>query len=187
MHDLNWDDLRYFVEVVRSGNVTEAGSRLGVNQSTVSRRIAQLEHQLGKALFDRTAKGWVITPAGEKIVMLAEEMANQANAIHRKIESDSEDVSGLIKVTASDVCFKRFVLPVIRDFKRGHPDVDFELIAAEEVLNLAGREADIAIQAIIEPPPNVVANASAGLPIMFMAVRNYCRILRQKRRPVLPG
>jgi DNA-binding transcriptional LysR family regulator len=156
MHGLNWDDLRYFIEVVRSGNVTEAGSRLGVNQSTVSRRIAHLESQLGKTLFDRTAKGWVITPAGEKIVMLAEDMAHKASAIHRKIESDSEDVSGLIKVTVSDVCSKRFVMPVIRDFRRDHPDVDFELIAAEEVLNLAGREADIAIQAMTEPPPNVV-------------------------------
>jgi DNA-binding transcriptional LysR family regulator len=156
MHELKWDDLRYFIEVVRSGNVTEAGSRLGVNQSTVSRRIAHLESQLGKALFDRTAKGWVITPVGEKIVLLAEEMAHKADAIHRKIQSDSEDVSGLIKVTVSDVCSKRFVMPVIRDFKRDHPDVDFELIAAEEVLNLAGREADIAIQAILEPPPNVV-------------------------------
>ncbi|MDP3878400.1 MAG: LysR family transcriptional regulator [Methylobacter sp.] len=48
MHDLNWDDLRYFVEVVRSGNVTEAGLRLSVNQSTVSRQIAHLETQLGK-------------------------------------------------------------------------------------------------------------------------------------------
>lgn len=156
MHNMNWDDLRYFIEVVRSGNVTEAGLRLGVNQSTVSRRIAQLENQLGKALFDRTSKGWLITPVGEKIVMLAEEMANQANAIHRKIESDSEDVSGVIKLTVSDVCAKRFVFPVIRDFKRDYPDVDFVLIAAEEVLNLAGREADIAIHAIMEPPPNVV-------------------------------
>lgn len=156
MHNMNWDDLRYFIEVVRSGNVTEAGLRLGVNQSTVSRRIAQLENQLGKALFDRTAKGWLITPVGEKIVMLAEEMANQANAIHRKIESDSEDVSGVIKLTVSDVCAKRFVFPVIRDFKRDYPDVDFVLIAAEDVLNLAGREADIAIHAIMEPPPNVV-------------------------------
>lgn len=156
MHGVNWDDLRYFVEVVRSGNVTEASLQLGVNQSTVSRRIASLESDLGKSLFDRTAKGWVITPAGEKIVTLAEEMAIQANAIHRKIESDCEDVSGLIKVTVSDVCAKRFVMPVIRDFKWDYPDVDFELIAAEEVLNLPGREADIAIQAIAEPPPNVV-------------------------------
>ncbi|OAH96280.1 LysR family transcriptional regulator [Methylomonas methanica] len=96
MHALNWDDLRYFIEVVRSGNVTEASLRLGVNQSTVSRRIAQLEHQSGKALFDRTAKGWVITPIGEKVVALAEEMANQAIAIHREIKSDAENVSGLI-------------------------------------------------------------------------------------------
>jgi DNA-binding transcriptional LysR family regulator len=61
-------------------------------------RIAQLEHQLGKALFDRTAKGWVITPIGEKVVALAEEMANQAIAIHREIKSDSENVSGLINI-----------------------------------------------------------------------------------------
>lgn len=169
MHNINWDDLRYFVEVVRSGNVTEAGLQLGVNQSTVSRRIASLESDLGKSLFDRTAKGWVITPAGEKIVTLAEEMAFQANAIHRKIESDCEDVSGLIKVTVSDVCAKRFVMPVIRDFKRDYPDVDFELIAAEEVLNLPGREADIAIQAIAEPPPNVV-----GKRIGKLAFYVYC-------------
>lgn len=156
MHETNWDDLRYFIEVVRAGNVTEAGLRLGVNQSTVSRRIASLESALGKALFDRTAKGWVITPVGEKIVTQAEEMAIQANAIHRKIEIDSEEVSGLIKITVSDVCSKRFVMPVIRDFKRDHPEVDVELITADHVLNLANREADIAIQAINEPPPNVV-------------------------------
>ena len=86
--------------------------------------------------------------------MLAEEMANQANTIHRKIESDSEDVSGVIKLTVSEVCAKRFVLPVIRDFKRDYPDVDFKLIAAEEVLNLAGRKADIAIHAV----PNALAD-----------------------------
>ena len=92
MHDTNWDDLRYFIEVVRSGNVTEAGIRLGVNQSTVSRRIAALENALGKPLFDRTAKGWVITPVGEKIVTQVEEMAMQANAIHQKNKIEPEEV-----------------------------------------------------------------------------------------------
>jgi Transcriptional regulator len=169
MHNLNWDDLRYFIEVVRSGNVTEAGLRLGVNQSTVSRRIAQLEQQLGKALFDRTAKGWVITPVGEKVVMLAEDMANRATAIHREIESDSENVSGLIKVAVSDVCSRRFVMPVMRDFKRDYPEVDFELIAAEGVLNLASREADIDIHAMTEPPQNVV-----GKRICKLAYSVYC-------------
>lgn len=156
MHDINWDDLRFFIEVVRAGNVTEAGSRLGVNQSTVSRRIATLESVLGKALFDRTAKGWVITPVGEKIVSQAEEMAVQANAIHRKIEIDTEEVSGLIKITVADVCSKRFVMPVIRDFQRDYPEVEIQLITADQVLNLANREADIAIQAVNDPPPNVV-------------------------------
>lgn len=185
MHELNWNDLKYFVEVVRSGNVNEAGYRLGVNQSTVSRRIANLENALGKALFDRTTKGWVLTPVGEMIVKLAEEMEIQANNIHRKIESDSEDISGLIKVTVSDVCAKRFVLPVIRDFKRDHPDVDFELIAAEEVLNLAGREADIAVQAIIEPPPNVVGKRIGRLAYYVYGHRELLKTLSPETPPCI--
>ena len=156
MHELNWDDLRFFIEVVRAGNVTEAGLRLSVNQSTVSRRIASLENTLGKALFDRTAKGWVITPVGEIIIKQAEEMAIQANAIHRNIVIDSEEVSGLIKITVADVCSKRFVMPVIRDFQRDYPEVEIQLITADHVLNLASREADIAIQAVNDPPTNVV-------------------------------
>lgn len=185
MHELNWNDLRYFLEVVRSGNVNEAGCRLGVNQSTVSRRIANLENALGKALFDRAAKGWVMTPVGEMIVKLAEEMEIQANNIHRKIESDSEEVSGLIKVTASDVCVKRFVFPVIREFKRDHPDVDFELITAEEVLNLAGREADIAIQAIIEPPPNVVGKRICRLAYYVYGHREFLKNFSPETPPCI--
>lgn len=73
-------------------------------------------------------------------------MATQANATHRKIEIDSADVSGLIKRAVADVCSKCFLMPVIRDFKRDHPLVDVELITADHVLNLANREADIAIQ-----------------------------------------
>lgn len=156
MHDLNWDDLRYFIEVVRSSNVSEAGKRLHVNPSTVSRRIASLELQLGKTLFDRTTKGWVITPTGEKIVEFAEEMADSVNAVQRKVEFDSKEVSGLVRLAVSDVCVKRFVLPAIRDFKQAHPDVDIELIAVEEELNLAAHDVDIAIRATNTPPPNLV-------------------------------
>jgi DNA-binding transcriptional LysR family regulator len=156
MHDINWDDLRYFAEVVRSGNVSQAGERIGVNQSTVSRRIASLESQLGKTLFDRTSNGWVITPTGETIVTFAEQMATKVNDIQRKVEIDSDEVSGLVRITCVDVCVKRFMLPVIRDFKQVHPNVDIELISDIEPLNLAAREADVALRGTNAPPPNLV-------------------------------
>ena len=62
MHSLDWDNVRHFLEVVRSGSVTQAALRLGVNQTTVSRRITALESRLGKKLFERSGHGWVITP-----------------------------------------------------------------------------------------------------------------------------
>lgn len=156
MHNMNWDDLRFFVEVVRSGNVSQAGTRIGVNQSTVSRRIASLESQLGKMLFDRSSNNWVITPTGEKIVTLAEQMANRVDDIQRKVEIDSDDVSGLVRITCVDVCIKRFMLPVVSDFIQAHPDVEIELISDIEPLNLAAREADVALRGTNAPPHNLL-------------------------------
>lgn len=156
MHNMNWDDLRYFIEVVRSDNISQAGEVLGVNQSTVSRRIANLESQLGKALFDRTSNSWVITPTGETIIKFAENIANNVNDIQRKVEIDSDEVSGLIRITCVDVCVNRFMLPAISGFKQAHPDVDIELISDIEPLNLAAREADIALRGTNSPLPNLL-------------------------------
>ncbi len=65
MHKIDWDDVRYFLEVVSCGSLTQAAIRLGVNHTTVSRRISALEDRLGKSLFERSGKGWVIIPAAD--------------------------------------------------------------------------------------------------------------------------
>lgn len=156
MHTLGWDDVRHFLEVVRSGSATQAAVRLGVNHTTVYRRISALENQLGKDLFERSNNGWVITPVGERIVAFAESMAEDANNIERQILADSHELSGLLRVTAADHCADRLVLPAVRKFVQRYPEVNLEMVATADELNLAAREADVALRGTDQPPPNLV-------------------------------
>ncbi len=99
MHGLDWDDIRHFLEVVRTGSLTRTAHQLGVNQTTVSRRITALEKRLKKKLFDRSGNHWAITPMGEQLAASAEIMADQANTIERHVMADSQELSGRLRVT----------------------------------------------------------------------------------------
>lgn len=156
MHDLDWDNVRHFLEVVRSGSVTRAAQNLGVNQTTVSRRIASLEGHLGKKLFDRSGNGCLITPVGERLVASAEQMAEEAHAIERQILVDSQELSGRLRITVADVCSQHLAIPAIKAFIHRYPEVDIEIIATNDLLDLAAREADVALRSTNEPPSNVV-------------------------------
>ena len=113
MHGLDWDDVRHFLELVRCGSVTQAATRLGVNYTTVSRRISALESRLGKQLFERSNNGWVITPVGERIVAAAESMAEEANTIERQVLADSQELTGLLRVTSAGPCAEQLMMPAI--------------------------------------------------------------------------
>jgi len=163
MHTLDWDDIRHFLEVTRSGSATQAAVRLGVNHTTVYRRISALEDRLGKNLFERSNNGWVITPVGERIVAYAESMAEEANNIERQVLADSHELSGLLRVTAADHCVERLVMPAIRKFIQRYPEISLEVVATVDELDLAAREADVALRGTDEPPPNLVGKRIAQI------------------------
>ena len=156
LHKLDWDGVQYFLQVVRAGSVSAAAQILGVNQTTVSRRISALEDYLGKDLFIRTGKRWLITAIGEQLVATAERMAEEANSIQRHVLADSQELSGLLRITVADVCTQYLVMPALKVFTQTYPDVDLEIIATRDELNLATREADVALRTTDEPPPNLV-------------------------------
>lgn len=162
MHRLDWDDIRHFLEVVRSGSATGAASRLGVNHTTVYRRISALEERLEKKLFERATNGWVITPVGERIVAYAESMAEEANNIERQVLADSHELRGPLRVTAPDHA-ESLLLPVVRKFLARYPEVDLEIIATSDELDLAAREADVALRGTDAPPPNLVGKRIAQI------------------------
>lgn len=163
MHKLDWNDIRHFLEVAHTGSLTQAAIQLGVNHTTVSRRIAALEKQLGKNLFERTGSGWIITPVGEHIVAYAKAMAEEAHNIERQVLADSHELSGLLRVTAADHCFEHLAMPAIRRFITQYPDIDLEVVATADEVDLSTREADVAIRGTDQPPPNLVGKRIARI------------------------
>lgn len=163
MHDLDWDNLRHFLALVRSGSVTRAAHGLRVNQTTVSRRITALEDRLGKKLFERSGNGWLLTPIGEALVASAENMAEEATAIERRVMADSRELSGRLRLTIADVCTQYLTMPAIQAFARQYPNVELEIVAATDVLDLTAREADVALRTTVQPPPNLIGKRIARL------------------------
>jgi len=163
MHSMDWDNIRFFLAVVRSGSVSRAAEQLGVNQTTVSRRIAALEQRLGKELFDRTGSGFVITPVAERLVASAKNMAEEASTIERHVLADRHELSGKLRVTVADVCTQHLAIPAIRAFTRQYPEVDLQIIATRDLLDLTARDADVALRSTDEPPPNLVGKQVATL------------------------
>jgi len=156
MQPIDWDNVRHFLEVVRSGSVIQASHHLDVNQTTVSRRISALEKSLGNRLFERSVNGWMITPLGEKIIASAEHMAEEIHTIERFVMADSQELRGRLRLTVGDICTQQLVLPAIERFLEKYPDVDLEIVATREDLDLTAREADIAVRATDTPPQNLV-------------------------------
>lgn len=183
MHDMDWDNIRYFLALARTGTVAAAARTLGVNQTTVSRRITALEQQLDRALFVRSGKGWLLTGGGEQLVILAEHMAEQASAIRRQALADSQALSGLLRVTVADVCTQRLVMPALEAFTRQYPDVELEVVATREELNLALREADVALRATDKPPVNLVGKSVGTLSYgVYATEENRARIEADPQR-----
>ncbi|MEA3411532.1 MAG: LysR family transcriptional regulator [Pseudomonadota bacterium] len=168
---MDWDNIRYFREVVRAGSVSGAARRLGVNQTTVSRRVSALEDDLGNALFERSGKQWLITAIGERLIESAESMADEANTLERLVMADSQELGGLLRVTVADVCTQDLVMPVVRSFTEKYPDIDLEIIATPEELNLAAREADIALRTTDRPPPNLIGKRIGTLAYAIYGTR----------------
>lgn len=163
MHTLDWDNIRYFLAVVHAGSVSRASEQLGVNQTTVSRRISAMETHLGKKLFERSGSGFLITPVAERLIASAERMAEETSTIERHVMADSHELSGELRVTVADTCTQHLVVPAIQTFTRQYPEVDLQVIATRDILDLTAREADIALRSTDEPPPNMVGKRIAQL------------------------
>jgi DNA-binding transcriptional LysR family regulator len=141
-----WDDARYFLALHRKGSLSAAAKQLGVNQSTVGRRLLTLEEQLGTKLFIRTRDGYRIAPAGEKLLPHAERMEDEATAIAREIAGQETTLTGTVSVTAGDLLGPRIIAPMLVALHARYPDIDLELDTDNRLRNLSKREADIAVR-----------------------------------------
>jgi len=177
---VNWDDTRIFLALQREGTLRSAARVAGVDQATVGRRLAALEHALGATLFLRTSDGYVLTPAGESVLRSAEKMEKSANDLVRQAQGTDTRLAGEVKVTTTDTLALGFVIPAIARLHAEHPDVQVNLNTSTQMLNLARREADIAIRNQKPENPDLVARRLARWPVGLYASREY---LAQRGEP----
>jgi len=142
----NWGDIKVFMAIVEAGSIGKAAERLGATQPTISRRLAQLETQIGKKLFRRTAAGADLTDAGRELVVLAERMASTADAIGKL--STEKQARGKVNIRLPDVLASYVVLPKLADFLALHPQLSVELDCG--IFATDDNTPDIAIQ-FLEP------------------------------------
>lgn len=149
---LDWDDLRFVLAVARAGSLSGAARALGVEHTTVGRRLTSIEQALGVRLFDRTPRAHLPTPAGAAVIARAEAVEEQVHALQREVEGGDGRPAGTVRITALDPFITEVLLPALPVLAARHPGI--EVIASSEtrVVNLAGREADIAIRPRPEGP-----------------------------------
>ncbi|SDJ11970.1 LysR family transcriptional regulator [Billgrantia gudaonensis] len=154
--NFDWDNLRLFLAIARAGTLAGAARALGVNHSTIFRRLKALEAGLEVRLFDRLAQGYVPTAAGEMLLKHAERVEEEAQAIERELGGQDVRLSGRVVVTTTDTLANAFLAPVFQGFIERYPGIELELLSVSAFLELARREADIAIRPTQAPPENLI-------------------------------
>ncbi len=151
MHILpEWTDLRFFLELARSGTLSGASRRLEVEHTTVSRRIDRLEAQLGTTLFDRSREGYELTEMGQTLLPHAEAMEGAALAAAEQLGGAEVIAHGVVRLGVPELFGVRVVAPLLAGLLRSHPDLSIDLLVLPRFANLANREADLGV--MLDPP-----------------------------------
>ncbi len=169
----DWNDLRFFLAVARGRSLNAAARLLGVNHSTVFRRINRFETAVGVRLFERLVDGYHLTQAGEELQRHAQRVNEEIDALQLKLLGRDFQPSGTIRLTAPDNIAYAYLPQYLRDFSNDYPDIQIELLVGAESLDLTRREADVAIRATPKPPPHLIGRKACSLPWSFYASRDY--------------
>jgi len=145
MADFDWNDLRAFLAVARTGRLTAAAARLGLDHSTLSRRIAGLEHGLKARLFDRSPTGYTLTEQGARMVPMAEEMERLALGAADAVGGSAASVEGTVRIGSPEGFGSWFLAPRIGALTERHPQLRVQLVAAASTFSLSRRDADIVV------------------------------------------
>lgn len=146
----DWNDLRFFLELVRAGRLVQAASRLRVDHTTVARRLAALEAAIGARLLDKTAHGYVLTEAGHQLMAYAEVIEAQSVQAFKQVSGQDAHFTGTVRLATPEAFGSYFLCPRLGGFFDRHPGIDVELVAESRPLSLSKREADLLVT--LQPP-----------------------------------
>jgi DNA-binding transcriptional LysR family regulator len=153
---VNWDDLRIFLAVARSGSIAGGAKQLDLQHSTVSRRMRKFERDLGVRLFDKLPSGYVPTTAGENLMQTVSRMEREVLEVDADLAGRDLQPAGALRVTAVDNMATTVLMPMLAAFSRRYPEVTLHVMMSNRDVSLAQREADVAIRLTNSPPDTLI-------------------------------
>lgn len=172
---MDWNSLKTFLAIAESGSLQGAAKRLGVNHSTVFRRLNGLEKELGGRLFERLPHAYVLTATGEEALQIAQRMQEQALDLERRVLGKDVQLKGLVKITAPNNIAYRYLPGYLAEFKKLYPEIQLELLVSNQALNMNERQADIAVRATDAPPQHLVGRLLREIPWAVYAGEGYVK------------
>jgi DNA-binding transcriptional LysR family regulator len=180
---LDWDKLRVFHAVAEAGSFTHAGESLNLSQSAVSRQIQALEEALAVPLFHRHARGLILTEQGESLNRTVREVFAKLAMTEALLTESRERAAGRLKVTTTTGFGATWLAPRLKKFMTQHPDVTVTLLLDDDDLDLAMREADVAIR--MHPPkqPDLIQRHIATFGYKIVGSAEYVKQAGMPQRP----
>lgn len=169
----DWDDLRVFLAVARARRVAPAARALGVDATTIGRRLTRLSAQLNAALFETVGGERLLTDAGQALFVRAETMESTALAAIGEVTGDSRSLSGHVRLSVAEGFATWVLAPALPAFHRAHPDIQLDLITASGFLNPSKREADMAVMLARPRSGRLVATKLSDYRLRLYASKAY--------------
>lgn len=153
MHGMNpdWEDMKTVLHLARTESLSKAATSLGVNYTTVARRISRIEKSLGRQLFQRLPSGYLATEEGQDVAEAAKSMETHMDGLLRRQSAAKENLSGVLRITAPQLLVGSHLAHVLRLLHSKHPEIEPEVLATNELLDLNRPEADVAIRISNDP------------------------------------
>lgn len=169
-----WDDLHLLLAVARAGSFTNAAKRLGIEQSTVSRRMRALETALGLSLFERHPRRSMLTPAGETLVRRAESVEAEVHALCHEAGGIEREVRGRVRLALTESIAVYAVIPrVLPELRKKYPDLTVELLSSYQAAELGHRDAEIALRFFRPESGDLVAQRIATMETALIAHKRW--------------
>lgn len=173
---LNWDDVRLFLEVARSGSFRKAADSAGLSSNTLMRRIALLEARLGHILLARKANGVSLTSEGHEVAKIAERLRGEVRALERMVKDRSRSLTGTVKVAVTEGLGTFWLIPRLVDFQQRHPDLTVDLFCDMRLADMSSHQADIAVQLDRPADDDLVITRLGYLHVVLFASDEYIRL-----------
>ncbi len=177
---MDWNDLRYVLAVADAGSLAGAARTLGVNHTTVLRRIGAFEQQLGLRLFERLPTGYVLTAGGEQLIAAARNIDATVTTLERELAGQDLRLAGTIRVTTTDTLMASILPEILAEFRGSHPGIRVEIALSNLMFNLTRREADVAIRPAGDPPDTLIGRRIAHVAFAIYASPAYLAGRRQE-------